>query len=66
MKKVAIIAIVSILVSILVAAWFYSERYMYVGSGNGYHYVMNKWTGKIYRADTDNTGYISERSISVF
>ena len=34
-----------VIVILLIAAWFYSERNMYVGDGR----IMNKWTGQVHR-----------------
>ena len=53
MKKGSVI----IIIVIIVAAWFYSERYMYVGSNEGSSYLMNKWTGKVYRVETPSFDY---------
>jgi hypothetical protein len=60
MKKTLII----IFAIIIIVAWFYSERYMYVGSSEdgSCNYVMNKWTGKIYHIGTGDTGFIGKRN----
>ncbi|MCE5185878.1 MAG: hypothetical protein LLF76_07115 [Planctomycetaceae bacterium] len=62
MKKVSI----AVAVLIILTAWVYSERFMYVGSQEGLHYVMNKWTGKVYRIGTGKTELIGESGLSAF